>query len=199
MKLRSLLAPVAIAIAIGIAGALTGCATVSAPAAPGGTAFTLWSPQFADGSPLTPRHAGKMSSNPNCTGENLAPALAWKNVPPGTRSLAMLVHDQQGRAGLGVVHWIAYGIDPAAGGFAENEITQASPKYTGGKSTLGLPAYMGPCPPANTGQHAYVYTLIATDLERGALRPGLTMQEVMAQLEGRAKGASSIVLRYGRQ
>ena len=31
---------------------------------------------------------------------------------------------------------------------AEGEISQPSAKYTGGKSTLGLPTYMGPCPPA---------------------------------------------------
>jgi len=192
MNLRSVL------FSIAIAGALPGCTSVSPPAAPGGTAFSLWSPHFADGSTLTPQHAGKMSTNPNCTGDNLAPALAWKNVPPGTRSLAMLVHDQEGRSGLGVVHWVAYGIDPAASGFAANEISQASPQYIGGKSTLGLPSYMGPCPPANSGQHHYVYTLIATDLDRGALRPGLTMQELLLQLEGHAKAASSIVLRYGR-
>lgn len=193
MHLRFLLAPIAIACA------LAGCASGPSPVVPNGTAFSLWSPQFADGSKLTPQHAGKMAANSNCTGDNLAPALAWKNVPTGTRSLAMLVHDQEGRSGLGVVHWVAYGIDPALGSFAPNEINQASTKYTGGKSTLGLPSYMGPCPPANTGKHHYVYTLIATDLEPGALRPGLTMQELLTQLEGHAKGASSIVLLYGRQ
>ena len=31
--------------------------------------------------------------------------------------------------------------------FADNEISGPSPKYTGGKSTLNLPNYMGPCPP----------------------------------------------------
>jgi phosphatidylethanolamine-binding protein (PEBP) family uncharacterized protein len=57
---------------------------------------------------------------------------------------------------------------------------------------------MGPCPPINTGLHPYVYTLIATDVEPGALPAGLTMQELLERLAGRARGASSIVLRYGR-
>jgi Raf kinase inhibitor-like YbhB/YbcL family protein len=178
---------------------LAGCASMGAnPTPPEGTAFTLWSPGLADGAALQQRHAGNLPGNPNCVGQNVSPPLAWKNLPAGTRSLAMLVHDQAGRSGLGVAHWVAYNIAPTVTGFAENEIVQASPKYTGGKSTLNLPNYMGPCPPVNTGSHPYVYTLVATDVEPGALPPGLAMQELMERLNGRAKGASSIVLRYGR-
>jgi Raf kinase inhibitor-like YbhB/YbcL family protein len=147
---------------------------------------------------LQTRHAGNLASNPNCVGQNVSPPLAWSNLPAGTRSLAILMHDQEGRSGLGVVHWIAYGIAPGVTGFAENEISTPSPKYVGGKSSQGLGNYMGPCPPANTGHHHYVYTLIATDLEPGALPAGLTMPEVMQRLDGHARGASSIVLRYGR-
>lgn len=58
--------------------------------------------------------------------------------------------------------------------------------------------YMAPCPPANTGHHHYLYTLIATDLEPGALPPALAWDEVAKRLDGHAKGASSIVLRHGR-
>ena len=50
----------------------------------------------------------------------------------------------------------------------------------------------------NTGHHHYVFTVIATDLEPGALPAGLTMQELTERLAGRAKGSSSMVLRYGR-
>lgn len=160
--------------------------------------FTLSSPAFKDGGSLEQRHGGNSAGNPSCVGQNVAPPLTWSNVPPGTRSLAFLVHDQEGRNGLGVAHWVAYNISPTVGGFAENEISAASGKYTGGKSTLNLASYMGPCPPAATGQHHYVYTVIATDVEVGALPAGLSMQELLDRLNGRAKGASSIVLRYGR-
>jgi phosphatidylethanolamine-binding protein (PEBP) family uncharacterized protein len=57
---------------------------------------------------------------------------------------------------------------------------------------------MGPCPPVNTGKHNYVVTVIATDVEPNTLPPGLTMQELIERLNGRAKGSSSLVLRYGR-
>ncbi len=186
--------------AVACAAVLAGCAAPTAPIQPppAGPVFTLWSPAFADGAVLSTAHAGNLASNPNCVGQNVTPPLAWANVPAGTKSLAMLVHDQEGRGGLGVAHWVAYGISPALTGFAENEIGQASPKYTGGKSTLNLGNYMGPCPPAGTGLHHYVYTVIATDAEPSELPAGLTMQELLTRLQGRAKVASSIVLRYGR-
>ena len=42
-----------------------------------------------------------------------------------------------------------------------------------------------------------MYTLVATDLEPGALAPGLTKDEVLKALQGgRAVGAASLVFRY---
>lgn len=178
---------------------LAGCASSSSLSEPAGTdAFTLWSPQFPDGAALERRHAGDLSSNPNCVGSNVSPALSWRNVPTGTKSFAMLVHDQEGRNGLGVVHWVAYNIPVGITSLSEGEISSPSTKYTGGKSTLGLATYMGPCPPARTGHHHYVFTVIATDLETDQLPAGLSMGELLGRLNGRAKAGSSIVLRYGR-
>jgi Raf kinase inhibitor-like YbhB/YbcL family protein len=180
------------------AALLAGCASTAMQAPAPGPVFTLWSPGHPDGSTLQQRHAGNLASNPNCVGQNVSPPLAWTNVPAGTRSFAMLMHDQEGRSGLGVAHWVAYNIPANVTSFAENEVSQPSPKVTGGKSTQNQAIYMGPCPPVNTGHHHYVYTVIATDLEPGALPAGLTMNELMERLAGRAKVASSIVLRYGR-
>jgi len=181
-----------------LAGLLAACA--APPAAPTlpGTPFTLTSASFADGGVLEKRHAGNLKDNPNCVGDNVSPPLAWSNVPAGTKSLAMVVFDPDGRGGLGVYHWVAYGISPTLGGFAENEVAVASAKYVGGKSTQNLGNYMGPCPPAGTGWHHYNYTLIATDLEPTALPPGLTRDELFAKLAGRAKGSATLVGRYGR-
>jgi len=180
------------------AAALAGCAAPASQPPTVGPVFTLWSPAFRDGDELRQPHAGNVPGNPNCVGENVSPPLAWTNVPVGTKSFAMLVYDQGGRNGLGVVHWVAYNIPATVSAFAEKEISAPSPLYTGGKSTLNLPNYMGPCPPVNTGKHNYVFTVIATDVEPNTLPPGLTMPELMDRLNGRAKGSSSLVLRYGR-
>jgi Raf kinase inhibitor-like YbhB/YbcL family protein len=160
--------------------------------------FTLTSSTFKDGQMLQTKNAGNNKSNPNCVGENVSPPLAWTNVPGGTKSFALVMVDPEGRSGLGVVHWVAYGIPASVTSFAENEVSGPSGKYLGGKSTPGLPHYFGPCTPPKTGFHHYTLTLIATDLEPAALQPGLTRDELFAALNGHAKGAAGIVGLFGK-
>jgi phosphatidylethanolamine-binding protein (PEBP) family uncharacterized protein len=71
-------------------------------------------------------------------------------------------------------------------GFAEGETGQQTEKYVGGKSTMNLTHYFGPCTPAGAPHH-YTFTLIATDLEPMALQPGMTRDEVMKALDGHAQ------------
>jgi Raf kinase inhibitor-like YbhB/YbcL family protein len=157
--------------------------------------LTLNSPSLADGGQLAIRNASGNKANPNCVGENVSPALRWANPPAGTRSFAMLMFDTEGRGGLGVSHWVAYGIPATVTGFAEGEVSQPSANYIGGKSAQGLPNYIGPCPPPG-GWHHYVFILIATDLEPGALAAGMTRQELLAALAGHSKGAAGLVGRF---
>ena len=64
-------------------------------------------------------YAGARKENPNCLGPNVSPHLAWSNAPEGTRSYALYMSDPEGRLGLGVIHWVAYGIPASTSGFAE--------------------------------------------------------------------------------
>lgn len=160
--------------------------------------FQLTSPAFADDAPLAAKYARNDKSNPNCIGENISPPLAWSNPPEGTKSYAILMIDLEGRRGLGVVHWVAYGIPASVTGFAEGEASKPSDKFVGGKSTRNLPTYFGPCPPPG-GWHHYALTLIATDLDPTALQPGLTRDEVIAALKGHAKGATGLIGRFEHQ
>jgi phosphatidylethanolamine-binding protein (PEBP) family uncharacterized protein len=68
----------------------------------------------------------------------------------------------------------------------------------GGKSTLGLPNYMGPCTPAGVGFHHYTFILMATDLDPTALAPGLTREELVTALSGHVKGSTGIIGLFGR-
>lgn len=147
---------------------------------------------------LTQPFGGKYAANPNCAGENISPALAWARVPAGTRSLAILMDDQAGRAGLGVTHWVAYGIAPDLSGFAENEASAPSTKFVMGRNTLGVQAYLGPCPPRGNAPQHFVYTLIATSLEPGALAPGLNKAQLLEALNGKTLAAASLVLRFAQ-
>ena len=154
--------------------------------------FVLTSPAFKDGTMMAQKNAGANKSNPNCVGENVSPPLAWANAPAGSKSLALLMIDPEGRGGLGVIHWLAYNIPASLTGFTEGETSQPSPKYTGGKGTAGQSTYMGPCTPVGAPRH-YTFTLVGTDLEVGALAPGLTYPELIAKLDGHAKGGTGLI------
>lgn len=175
---------------------LAGCAT--APSGPP-DAFRLGSPALPDNGVLTSRNAGNIKTNPNCGGDNVSVPLSWANAPEKTRSFVLLMDDQAGRGGLGVAHMVVYGIPTSVTSFAEGELS-APPvggRFVAGRSTTGVLGYFGPCPPRGNALQHYVFTLIATDLEPGALAPGLGKDEVLKALQGgRALRAASFVTRY---
>jgi len=72
--------------------------------------------------------------------------------------------DQAGRAGLGVNHWVGYGIKANASALPEGAALAAPAAFTAGKNTLGMP-YLRPCPPRGNAPQHNVYTLIATSPE----------------------------------
>ncbi|MFY9840708.1 MAG: YbhB/YbcL family Raf kinase inhibitor-like protein [Xanthobacteraceae bacterium] len=177
---------------IGAAGCAIACLDDARAAEP----FVLKSPALEDNGQLARKNAGNIATNPNCIGENISPPFAWSNPPEGTKSYALIVVDLEGLAGLGVVHFVGYGIPASVAGFAEGEISKPSEKYVGGKSTPNLPTYIGPCTPPGENWHHYTFTLIATDLDPRALSPGLTRDELLAALKGHARAASSLIGRF---
>ena len=170
---------------------------VYAAAAP----FTLTSATFKDGT-MMPKKVANMNQpganpNPNCVGENVSPQLSWSGAPEGTKSFALTMVDPEGRGGLGVFHWVAYGIPANVTSFAEGEVSKTSDKYIGGKSTQGVPNYSGPCTPPGSPHH-YTFRIIATDLDPKELAPGMTLPELEAKLgppgqPSHAKGAAGLV------
>jgi hypothetical protein len=64
-------------------------------------AIELTSPAFEDGEAIPVKYS--------CDGEDISPALSWKNLPAGTESLALIVDDPDAPGGTWV-HWVAYDI-----------------------------------------------------------------------------------------
>lgn len=155
--------------------------------------FTLTSSSFKSGTMLPKKMAGDIKTNPNCVGENISPQLSWKNPPAGTVSYAIIMTDPEGRAGLGVDHWHAYGIPASVTSFAEGETSKPSDKFVGGKGTASKEIYIGPCTPPGTTPHHYFFVLLATDLDPKALPAGLSRVDLVDKLKGHVKGTSSIV------
>ncbi|MBV9235650.1 MAG: YbhB/YbcL family Raf kinase inhibitor-like protein [Xanthobacteraceae bacterium] len=182
--------------------AFSSCVLWGAASIAGGVAaaepFQITSSSFKDGTVLDKKYVGNNKSNPNCVGENVSPALSWSNPPPDTKSFAIMVIDPEGRAPAGVAHWVAYGIPASVTGFAEGEVSGPSEKYVGGKSTMNLPNYFGPCTPAGVGFHHYTFILMATDLDPKALAPGMTREELTQALNGHVKGSTGMIGMFGR-
>jgi Raf kinase inhibitor-like YbhB/YbcL family protein len=178
---------------------LAACATTQEPAVPP-TAFRLTSPGSPDNAMMQPKNAGNFAKNPNCTGQNVSPPLAWTNVPDKTRSFAIIWDDQAGRNGLGVSHAVIYGIPANVTSFAEGELGGAptAGRFVPGKNVLGM-HWLGPCSPKGNAPQHYVMTLIATTVEPGELPAGLTRPELLKALEGgKALRAASLVLRFAQ-
>jgi phosphatidylethanolamine-binding protein (PEBP) family uncharacterized protein len=108
---------------------MAGTAVAAAAAGP----FMLSSTTLRDGTIMPSKVANKnapgaANPNPNCVGDNVSPQLPWSGAPDGTKSFAFTMVDPEGRGGLGVFHWVAYGIPANVTSFAEGEISQASPQ-----------------------------------------------------------------------
>jgi Raf kinase inhibitor-like YbhB/YbcL family protein len=158
--------------------------------------FTLTSPAFRDNGILARKFAGNNKASPNCIGYNVSPPLAWHNPPPGTQSFALVMHDPEARAPQGNEHMVIYGIPAAITHFAEGELSAPSAKFVGGRSTMNLGTYFGPCVPPHTDWHHFTFTIIATDLDPKALPPGLTHEELAKALQGHAKGSAGLIGRF---
>lgn len=101
-----------------------------------------------------------------CDGEDLAPALAWTQVPAGTKSFVLIVDDPDAPDPAAptrtFVHWVLYDIPAGASSLPEGATGDELPEGTReGLNDAKRIGYMGPCPPI--GRHRYFFKLSALD------------------------------------
>lgn len=118
-----------------------------------------------------------------CNGENISPALEWSGVPAGTRSLALIVHDEDAPTGSGFWHWAVYDIPADATGLARGAGNAAANLPAGARAgsndfqDTGVNGangnYGGPCPPAGDAPHHYVFSLYALAVDKIAVAAGI--------------------------
>jgi Raf kinase inhibitor-like YbhB/YbcL family protein len=136
-------------------------------------------------------HAEGIPTRYTCDGEDLSPPLRWARVPYESRSLALLVDDPDAPSGI-FTHWVAWGLDPAAGGLGEGE---AAPSE--GQNGFGTTGYRGPCPPLGHGRHRYVFRLYALD-HKPELASGAGKAELEQAIEGHVLTTVELVGTYER-
>jgi len=94
-----------------------------------------------------------------CQGKNVNPAISIENIPSGTKSLALIVEDQDAHNGV-FVHWLIWNIHPT------EMILENSAHGVEGKNGFGKIKYQGPCPPEGE-THRYSFKIYALDKTLG--------------------------------
>jgi Raf kinase inhibitor-like YbhB/YbcL family protein len=162
--------------------------------------FQVVSPAFHDGDVVTSTFAfdGIGVDNTPCGGGGQSPPLAWSGAPDGTKSFAVIAFDPDGRGGLGVAHWVLYGIPPTVNVLPQGIGSAPTAPYVGGANQFGKPSFRGFCPPKGQSPHHYLLTVYALDLAPDALAPGLTRAQLLDAFNNHVLRSTSIVARYVR-
>lgn len=137
--------------------------------------FTLTSPDFEEGETL-PQWA--RSGIAGAGGEDRSPTLHWEGAPSGTRSFALTCYDPDAPTGSGWWHWAVYNIPAKVTALPQNAGDPDAGLLPPGAITLPneirLERYLGAAPPSGHGEHRYVFTVSALDIERLDIPAGST-------------------------
>ena len=187
--------------ASGIVGREKPCATLSRTVAAlfaiafGGSvmAMELTSPSFADGAEIPVRHT--------CEGDDSSPALNWRGLPPGTKSLVLIVDDPDApdpqAPKMTWVHWVLFNLPPETSELPENVASATLPEGTGeGVNDWKRTGYGGPCPPI--GRHRYYHKLYALDVRLEDLKKPNKAQ-VESAMQGHVLDQAELVGTYQKR
>lgn len=135
---------------------------------------------------------------PGAGGANISVPLSWKNVPSGTRSLALSVIDPHPVA-QNWVHWFVINIPANVSSLEEGASRKKMPPgSTELKNSFGDIGYGGPQPPKGTGDHPYVFTLYALSVEKLDLGVNTSLSAFKKALEGKILDSATLTGKYGR-
>lgn len=140
---------------------------------------------FEPGGKIPKRHAGE--------GENVSPPLSWRNIPEGTREIALICEDPDAPQPEPWVHWVVHSIPPDTGSLPEG----AANGGVEGTNSLGNKGYSGPMPPLGHGTHHYHYRVYALDKETG-LGVDATKQDLLKTIDGHIIDLGEVVGTYER-
>ena len=135
---------------------------------------------------------------PGAGGKNISIPLAWRHVPPATQSFALSVVDPHPVA-QNWVHWLVINIPKDATSIEEGASGRKMPRGSVElKNSFGDPGYGGPQPPKGTGDHPYVVTLYALNVEKLDLGGNTSLSAFKKAIEGKVLGSASITGKFGR-
>jgi Raf kinase inhibitor-like YbhB/YbcL family protein len=111
----------------------------------------ITSPVFQDRNDVPTPHT--------CNGENISPALEFRDLPVGTKSLVLIVEDIDATPDPWI-HWLVFNISQTTTSVSAGHIPEGG---TEGIANGGTHGYEGPCPKYFSGTHHYHFRLFALD------------------------------------
>jgi len=143
-------------------------------------------------------HQGEIPVQHTCEGGDKSPALEWSGLPPGTKSLALIVDDPDApdpkAPKMTWVHWVLYNIPATAKGLPEGGALPSGTKE--GLNDWRRTGYGGPCPPI--GRHRYFHKLYALDTVLTDLGSP-TKAKLEAALQGHILGQAELIGTYQKK
>jgi Raf kinase inhibitor-like YbhB/YbcL family protein len=159
----------------------------------GGGAMEILSSAFKDHGKIPIQYV-----MPGAGGKNISISISWKNVPAGTKSFALSIVDPHPVA-QNWVHWLMINIPKEVNSIDEGASRKKIPSgLIELKNSFGDIGYGGPQPPKGTGDHPYVVTLYALNVEKLELGVNTSLSAFKKAIEGKVIDSASITGMYGR-
>lgn len=160
----------------------------------------LSSPDIKNNEPIAAAH---VYNGFGCTGQNISPALSWKNAPAGTKSFAVMVHDPDApTGGAGFWHWVVLNLPATATGLPRGVGTVDGKGLPAGAKQIGTDfgttGWGGPCPPQGSEPHMYYFTVYALKVEKLDLPANATASLAGFMINANALDRAVITAFYGR-
>jgi hypothetical protein len=92
---------------------------------------------------------GMIPKKYSCEGEEISPPLKITDIPAGTKSLALTVHDPDAPAKGGFTHWVIWNID------LDGNIPENFKNAEQGLNGSNKQGYKGMCPPSGTHHYHF--------------------------------------------
>ncbi len=162
-----------------------------APAAPANPPMVLTIPGWPDGDPIPLKFTQ--------AGEQVSPEMKWTNVPKGTVTFLLHMHDPdvaRNKTTEDQAHWVMWNIPGTATGLPEGVPKGADLPDGSHQISASGPVYRGPGAPATGPQHHYTFEIYALDTKLDVVATAdafETRTKVMAAAQGHILGKAVYV------
>jgi len=187
MGVRRLVSIFTMMLALAVtAAAQTPAAQGGAQPAPVPVLFSMTTTAFADGTDIPAKYTQ--------AGNQTSPAIMWMNVPAGTVTFLLHMHDlevSRNHTSDDQLHWIVWNIPGSATGLPEGVPMGAQLQNGAYQLSATGAVYRGPGAPAGGPRHHYTFELYALDTKID-VQPGTdafeTRTSIMKAIQGHILG-----------